>query len=172
MRSGYRPRSKAIGTRGGGIKKSRSNRAEEAVGSAKDIWTAFREGRFGQPPPPFLGYLFLLEDRDNVKTPVGNKEPYFQVDPEFRGETYTKAPTAIRRYRGVSYSTRYELLCRRLILERLYSASCFLMATNSRKTKLTQPAEDLTFRRFAAACEVMSSHSWVAVASNRESEMF
>jgi len=128
-----------------------NNRAEEAVGSAKDIWTAFREGRFGQAPPPFLGYLFLLEDRDNVKTPVGNKEPYFQVDPEFRGETYTKAPTAIRRHRGVSYSTRYELLCRRLILERLYSASCFLMATNSRKTKLTQPAEDLTFRRFAAA---------------------
>lgn len=76
-------------------------------------------------PSSFLGYLFLLEDRDNVKTPVVNKEPYFQVDPEFRGETYTKVPTAIRRYRGVSYSKRYELLCRRLILERLYSASCF-----------------------------------------------
>lgn len=38
-----------------------NNRSEEAVGSAKDIWTAFREGRFGQFPPPFLGYLFLLK---------------------------------------------------------------------------------------------------------------
>jgi len=58
-----------------------NNRAEEAVGSAKDIWTAFREGRFGNSPTPFLGYFFLLEDRDNVKKPVGNKEPYFPVDP-------------------------------------------------------------------------------------------
>lgn len=64
-----------------------NNRSEEAVGSAKDIWTAFREGRFGDSPTPFLGYFFLLEDRDNVKTPVGNKEPYFPVDPVFRGDT-------------------------------------------------------------------------------------
>lgn len=65
------------------------------MGSAKDIWTAFREGRFGQAPPPFLGYLFLLEDRDNVKTPVVNKEPYFQVDPEFRGDTHLKDTAAL-----------------------------------------------------------------------------
>ena len=60
-----------------------NNRSEEAVGSAKDIWIAFREGRFGKAPAPFLGYLFLLEDRDNVKTPISNKEPYFPVDPVF-----------------------------------------------------------------------------------------
>ena len=36
-----------------------NNRTEEAVGSAKDLWTAFREGRFGQGAvTPFLGYLF------------------------------------------------------------------------------------------------------------------
>ena len=128
-----------------------NNRSEEAVGSAKDIWTAFREGRFGQSPPPFLGYLFLLEDRDNVKTPVVNKEPYFQVDPEFRGEAHLRDTTALRRYRGVSYSRRYELLCRRLVLERLYTSACFMMATNSRKTTITQPAEDLNFQRFVAA---------------------
>jgi hypothetical protein len=93
-----------------------NNRSEEAVGSAKDIWTAFREGRFGTSPAPFLGYLFLLEDRDNVKTPVANKEPYFSVDPEFRGESHLKDTAAHRRYRGVSYSKRYELLCRRLVL--------------------------------------------------------
>jgi len=128
-----------------------NNRSEEAVGSAKDIWTAFREGRFGTSPAPFLGYLFLLEDRDNVKTPVANKEPYFSVDPEFRGESHLKDTAAHRRYRGVSYSKRYELLCRRLVLERLYTSACFMMATNSRATKLTQPAEDLSFQRFVAA---------------------
>lgn len=128
-----------------------NNRSEEAVGSAKDIWTAFREGRFGQFPPPFLGYLFLLEDRDNVKTPVLNKEPYFQVDPEFRGEAIKSQERP--RYKGVSYSKRYELLCRRLVLERLYTSACFLMATNSPKTKVTQPAPDLSFQRFVAALQ-------------------
>lgn len=128
-----------------------NNRSEEAVGSAKDIWTAFREGRFGQFPPPFLGYLFLLEDRDNVKTPVGNKEPYFPVDPEFRGKSITNR--GVVRYNGVSYSKRYELLCRRLVLERLYTSACFLMATNSAKTRITQPAPDLTFQRFVAALQ-------------------
>lgn len=128
-----------------------NNRSEEAVGSAKDIWTAFREGRFGKSPAPFLGYLFLLEDRDNVKIPVANKEPYFSVDPEFRGESHLKDTAAHRRFRGVSYSKRYELLCRRLVLERLYTSACFMMATNSRATKLTQPAEDLSFQRFVAA---------------------
>jgi len=32
-----------------------NNRVEEAVGSATDIWTAYREGRFGMSPRPFLG---------------------------------------------------------------------------------------------------------------------
>jgi hypothetical protein len=111
----------------------------------------FREGRFGQSPAPFLGYLFLLEDRDNVKTSVANKEPYFRVDPAFRGEAHQKAREGMQRYNGVSYSKRYELLCRRLVLERLYNSACFIMATNSRKTQVTQPAEDLTFQRFVAA---------------------
>lgn len=127
-----------------------NNRSEEAVGSAKDIWTAFREGRFGKSPTPFLGYFFLLEDRDNVKAPVSNKEPYFPVDPEFRGAA-RNARGPDERYAGVSYSKRYELLCRRLVLERLYNSACFIMATNSKPTRITQPAVDLTFQRFAAA---------------------
>jgi hypothetical protein len=69
-----------------------NNRAEEAVGSAKDIWTAYREGRFGQSLAPFLGYFFLLEDRQSVRVPVSNKEPYFLVDPVFRGEPREKSP--------------------------------------------------------------------------------
>ncbi|MBV9227096.1 MAG: hypothetical protein JOY85_23925 [Acidobacteriaceae bacterium] len=127
-----------------------NNRSEEAVGSAKDVWTAYREGRFGTSPTPFLGYFFLLEDRENVKTPVANKEPFFPVDPEFRGEAFQGKKGAVR-YKGVTYSKRYELLCRRLVLERLYTSACFLMATNSRETQIAEPAEDLTFHRLAAA---------------------
>jgi hypothetical protein len=122
-----------------------NNRSEEAVGSAKDLWTAFREGRLGRSTPvPFLGYLFLLEDRDSVKRPVANKEPHFKVDPVF-------SRAAAPRSGGASYAERYEWLCRRLVLERLYSASCFLMATPSSPTVVTQPAPDLSFGRFVGA---------------------
>lgn len=128
-----------------------NNRSEEALGSAQDIWTAYRENRFGKnSPPPFLGYLFLLEDRDNVKAPVSNKEPYFEVDPAFRGEEIKQADGSIK-YRGVTYAERYELLCRRLVLERIYSAACFMMATNSQPSVISEPAQDLSFAQFAAA---------------------
>jgi hypothetical protein len=113
-----------------------NNRSEEAIGSATDIWVAYREGRFKKSPAPFLGYFFLLEDCPKVKLPVRNQEPNFKVDPEF-----SKA----------SYSKRYQLLCRRLVLERVYTAACLVMATNSPKTKVTEPAADLSFQRFVAA---------------------
>lgn len=113
-----------------------NNRSEEAIGSATDVWVAYREGRFGRSPTPFLGYFFLLEDCAKVKAPVRNKEPYFKVDPAFGNASYQK---------------RYELLCRRLVLERVYNAACLVVATNSRKTQLTQPADDLSFTRFVAA---------------------
>lgn len=113
-----------------------NNRSEEAIGSATDIWVAYREGRFGKTLAPFIGYFFLLEDCVRVKTPVRNKEPYFKADPVF-----DKA----------SYSKRYELLCRRLVLERVYTAACLVMATSEPRTRLTEPAEDLSFKRFVAA---------------------
>lgn len=129
-----------------------NNRSEEAVGSAKDIWTAFREGRFGNSPTPFLGYFFLLEDRDNVKRPVSNKEPYFEVDPLFKGvEHEKKQKNGKLRYKGVTYRERYEILCRRLVLERLYTAACFVLSTHSDPTRISQPAEDVSFHRFVAA---------------------
>lgn len=129
-----------------------NNRSEEAVGSAKDLWIAYREGRFGKgAPTPFLGYLFLLEARANVVRPVANKEPYFKVDPAFRGPEAQYKKGGVAKYKGVSYAERYELLCRRLVLERIYNASCFMMATNADATVISQPAPDLTFTRFAAA---------------------
>ncbi|SES88771.1 PaeR7I family type II restriction endonuclease [Hymenobacter actinosclerus] len=112
-----------------------NNRVEEAVGSAEDVWKAYREQRFGPGPRPFLGYLFLLEDCPKVHAPVKLNQPYFPVDPAFvtpRG--------------GTSYAQRYEVLCRRLMHENLYSAACLLLATNATPTTVTQPAPNLTFR--------------------------
>jgi hypothetical protein len=115
-----------------------NNRAEEALGNASDIWTAYREGRFETAPRPFLGYLFLLRDEPKVLRPVTNKEPHFKVDPVFE---------------AASYAQRAEVLCRRLVLERLYDAACLLLSSRESATKITEPAEDLTFRRFVAALQ-------------------
>ena len=38
-----------------------NNRTEEALGSALDLWTAYREKAFLASPQPFLGYFFMLE---------------------------------------------------------------------------------------------------------------
>ena len=59
-----------------------NNRAEEAIGSAVDLWTAYREGIFNKTIKPWLGYIFLLEDCPKSNTPVSIKEPHFEVFPD------------------------------------------------------------------------------------------
>jgi hypothetical protein len=119
-----------------------NNRSEEAIGTATDLWVAFREGRFQDSRAPFLGYFFLLEDFPKVRRPVGNKEPYFPVDPVFK---------------GASYADRYEILCKRLVLERLYTAVCLTLATRPTaerpQTEVSHASTDVSFRRFVASLE-------------------
>ncbi|PWB81173.1 MAG: hypothetical protein C3F08_02640 [Candidatus Methylomirabilota bacterium] len=53
-----------------------NNLTEEAMGSAIDLWTAYREGAFLAGPQPFLGYFFMLEDSDASNRPVKVQEPH------------------------------------------------------------------------------------------------
>ena len=46
-----------------------NNRTEEALGSATDMWAAYREGAFKPSSRPFLGYFMLLEDCDRSQSP-------------------------------------------------------------------------------------------------------
>jgi hypothetical protein len=112
-----------------------NNRSEEAIGNAIDVWTAYREGRFGTVRP-WLGYLFLLEEAPGSTKPVRVKQPFFEVDPIFLDASYKK---------------RYEILCRRLILERLYDAACFVTAAADPASAIHEPAPDLSFTAFANA---------------------
>jgi Restriction endonuclease XhoI len=109
-----------------------NNRSEEAIGNASDIWVAYREGRFGKTRP-WLGYLFLLEEHPKSTSPVGVKEPFFPVEDVFRDASYKK---------------RYELLCRRLVLERLYDAACFVTSSAGSRSPIHEPAEDLSVEHF------------------------
>ena len=51
-----------------------NNRTEEAIGSAADIWAAYREGAFKPSARPWLGYLMLLEEARGSVSPVRSLE--------------------------------------------------------------------------------------------------
>lgn len=119
-----------------------NNRTEEAMGSALDLWTAFRERAFNGGIQPFLGYFFMLENCEASNRPVRVKEPHFKVFPEFIGASYMK---------------RYEIFCRKLVLERHYTSASFI--TSDSVTGISgiyeEPATDLSFSLFAKS---LASH--------------
>jgi hypothetical protein len=119
-----------------------NNRTEEAMGSALDLWTAYREGAFLSSPQPFLGYFFMLEDCPASKSPVRVKEPHFKAFPEFHGASYMK---------------RYELFCRKLILERHYTSAAFITSdrVEGQRGVFNSPAADLSIEGFAKS---LASH--------------
>lgn len=93
-----------------------NNRVEEALGSAVDLHTAFRERAFGAQPAPWLGYLLVVEKSEQSDTPVAVKEPHFSVMEEFR---------------GTSYLDRYGIFCSRLMLERHYDSACMIWTSET-----------------------------------------
>jgi len=92
-----------------------NNRAEEAIGMGHDFWTAFRAGGIGANLP-FAGWMMLVEDTRRSRSPVKDAEPHFSVFPEFK---------------GASYQMRYELLCRRMVQEKLYTAAAVIASSRS-----------------------------------------
>ncbi len=115
-----------------------NNRTEEAIGSATDIWAAYREGAFNPSARPWLGYLMLLEEAPKSVNPVRAREPHFKVFPEFQSASYAK---------------RYEILLTKLVRERLYDAACFLMsnAAEGPNGGYREPATELGFQNFIAS---------------------
>ena len=114
-----------------------NNRTEEALGSATDIWAAYREGAFKPSARPFLGYLMLLEDCDRSRSPVKVVSPHFPVFPEFR---------------NASYRDRYAILIEKLLRDRLYDGACFLASAAAPGTvgDYVEPHPELTFAKFVA----------------------
>lgn len=115
-----------------------NNRAEEAIGTAHDFWTAYREGAFGPHARPFVGWLVMVEDAVKSRRP-GKRESsiHYPVFPEFR---------------NVSYLGRYDLLCQKLVRENLYTAAC----------TMASPREAVTTGEYADMSEMTSLRSFVA----------
>jgi hypothetical protein len=85
-----------------------NNRTEEAIGTAHDFWTAYREGAFGEQPRPFAGWLILVEDAPGSRSEVQCTSPHFPVFKEFENTSYLK---------------RYDILCQKLVREQLYTTA-------------------------------------------------
>jgi Restriction endonuclease XhoI len=115
-----------------------NNRTEEAIGSATDLWAAYREGAFKPSARPWLGYVMLLEEATGSTRPVKAEEPHFKVFDEFR---------------SASYARRYEVLLTKLMRERLYDATCFLMSTSTDgpRGQYTEPVPELSFTNFVSS---------------------
>jgi hypothetical protein len=128
-----------------------NNRTEEAIGSAVDIWAAYREGAFKPSARPWLGYLMLLEEAPGSLGPVRAREPHFKVFPEFKEASYAK---------------RYEILLTKLVRERFYDSACFLMsnAIDGLKGRYVEPASELSFQNFGASLIAKA----IAVAKSQE----
>ena len=114
-----------------------NNRSEEAIGTAHDLWTAYREGAFGEQLRPFVGWLMLLEDAPASRTPVKDSSPHFPIFEEFK---------------GASYAERYNILCRKLVQENLYTAASILTSprTSSVDGSYSEMAEMTSLRTFVS----------------------
>lgn len=107
-----------------------NNRTEEAIGTAHDFWTAYREGAFGKQPRPFAGWIMLVEDAPASRAVVRDCSPHFQVFEEFKNASYLK---------------RYDILCQRLVQEQLYTtASLITSPRNASQTGELSSMSDMT----------------------------
>jgi hypothetical protein len=120
-----------------------NNRAEEALGNATDLWAAYKNGAFQPSPQPWLGYLVLVEEADASTRPLKPRSPHFPVFEEFR---------------QASYIERYEILCTKLVRERLYSASCLIVSDKDGglRGRYREPSPELSFANFVGS---LSAHA-------------
>lgn len=109
-----------------------NNRVEEALGTAVDTWTAFREGGYGETIAPWLGYLLVLEDAPESRRSKRPRDARFGVRPEFA---------------DASYAQRYEQFCLKLVRERQYNGAALILTAHSdadTERNYSEPNENLS----------------------------
>ena len=93
-----------------------NNRTEEAIGTAHDFWTAYREGALGSQPRPFVGWLMMVEDAPQSRRVISSTSPHFPILEEFQASSYLQ---------------RYDLLCQKLVQEQLYTTATLITSPRS-----------------------------------------
>ncbi len=113
-----------------------NNRSEEAIGSFTDLLEAYEDGVFEPSPAPWIGYLYLMADNEKSRNVPQLREVNFEVDDEFRDATYLD---------------RVELLCLRMVRQRLVNEAAFILTDEEEgpEGNFWEPNEELRFNRFA-----------------------
>lgn len=122
----------------GSVAKNINNRFEEALGTGTDTWAAqMKNDSFGDVPP-WLGYVFVLEETHETEERNRPTDALFPVDPSFI---------------GTSYSQRYQQMLSRLILDNVYQAGWFITTKAHADGRVTysEPLATATAKSFRAA---------------------
>jgi len=108
---------------------------EKTISRAVEFQAAFRAGAFGEVRRPFVGYLVLLEDSAVSRKPV-REAVNFPAFPEFQ---------------NASYAERYNILCRKLLMEQFYDAATVILAPRLASGKYSEMSKVTGLRSFVKA---------------------
>ena len=110
-----------------------NNRTEEALGSATDVSAAVKYNMYNSVQPPAFGYVMIVRSDDTSRRVINRiPEPHFRVDPIFYGN---------------SYLDRFEIMCTRMLNERLYDAVWLVFVDVENRT-IEEPVRELSYRNF------------------------
>jgi type II restriction enzyme len=118
----------------GSLGKNFNNRAEEAIGNAKDVRVAHTNNLLGTEKP-FLAFFMVIEDSDEVVRKIRTSTRFFSVDPEMR---------------NASIILRWQHLLSRMVREQLYDAAC-LLPTNRDEDERVTIDDEVGLNRFLAS---------------------
>ncbi|HGF7375679.1 TPA: PaeR7I family type II restriction endonuclease [Vibrio cholerae] len=119
----------------GSIGNNFNNRTEEVLGSGIDLHTAIEERAFGDDAEIFTGYLILVEDSEKTRSSAAINMNFFPVMKGFLANESIRntiyQPNEKGQYptvQGISYLERYDILCKRLVLKKIYTSAALIVA--------------------------------------------
>lgn len=122
--------------------------------------TAIEESAFGCDAEIFTGYMILVEDSEKTRSSATINMNYFPVMPGFleneseRESKYIPNDKGVfPRIKGVSYLERYDLLCKRLVLKKLYSAAALIVAEETKAGSYRDLSPNTSIKSFLMKLE-------------------
>lgn len=162
----------------GSIGNNFNNRTEEVLGSGIDLASAIDEQAFGPAPDIFIGYIIVVESGKSTEATPRINMKYFPVMPGFlkndskeeRERIYTaRKDGTLPKAVGISYMNRYDEMCKRLMLKKLYTAAALVKVPNDAKSH-DEGAYDHVDARTSIETFMakLAAHCRVAAAINRQ----
>ncbi len=154
----------------GSIGNNFNNRTEEVLGSSLDLRTAIEESAFGDDANIFTGYIIVVEDSVASRTTPTINMSFFPVmtgfllDESERNTSYApREDSTYPRAKGISYIDRYDVMCKRLMIKGLYTATALIAAPKDVPTEGTynsisaQTSIQTFMLKLSNHCEVIHS---------------